>query len=79
MPGFPARCCALLSSLGRNHHKATVSHPALGDDVVGEMLYLGAASFQLRHLHAIVIVEVNVKCRHRQIVMSVIVLHQTSR
>ena len=63
----------------RYHDQAAISNAALRNDVVGEMLYLGAASFQRRHLHAIVIVEVNVKRRHREIMMAVIVLHQASR
>ena len=51
--------------LGRDHHQASVSNASLGNDVVGEMLHLGAGASQGRYFHAIVIVEVNVKRRHR--------------
>ena len=57
----------------------SVAHAAFGDDVVGEMLNLGACALQGRYFHAVVVVEMNVKRRHREIVVPVIVLHQAAR
>src|ERR1700722_5627363 len=68
-----------LSVLGRDHDEAAISYAALGNDVVGEMLHLGSGAFQGRHFHAVVVVEVDMKRRHREIMMAMIVLHQASR
>ncbi len=48
---------------GRDHHGAAVAHAALGDDVVGEMADLAAGALQRRHLHAAVVVEMDVQRR----------------
>src|ERR1700704_3228974 len=69
----------LLSVLGGDHDEEAVAHAALGNDVVGKMLHLGAAPFQGRHFHAVVVVEMDMKRRHREIMMAMIVLHQASR
>ena len=68
-----------LAVLGWDHDEAAVAHAALGNDVVGEMLHLGSGPFQRRHFHAVVVVEVDMKRRHREIMMAMIVLHQASR
>jgi hypothetical protein len=62
-PGFPCRV------IGGYHHEAAVSHAALGDDVVRKMLNFGAAPSQGRHFHAVVIVKMDMKRRHREIMM----------
>src|SRR5436853_2435468 len=59
---------------GRYHHQPAIPHPAFGDDMVGEMLELGAAALQRRHLHAVVVVEMNVQRGHREIVMTMVIL-----
>ena len=66
----------LLLRRGRDHHHAAVAHAALGDDVIGEMLDLAAGALQRRHLHAAVVVEMDVQRRQRQIVVAVKILHQ---
>ena len=47
----------------------TVSHPSFGDDVVGELLHVFAGSLQDRHLHAALVVQVDVQRRPREIMM----------
>ena len=49
---------------------------AFGDDVLGEMPDVFAGTFQRRHLHAAVVVEMHMQRGQRQIVMAMIVLHQ---
>jgi hypothetical protein len=47
--------------LGRHHHDATVTHAALGNDAVGELPHILSAALKHRHLHAVVMIEMNVK------------------
>jgi hypothetical protein len=70
---------SFLPDLGRNHHDAAVPYAALGDDVVGEMLHLCTATFQGRHFHAVVIVEMDVKRGERKVVMAMIILNEPPR
>src|SRR5580692_10387790 len=79
MSGLLVRSGLFLAGLGRDHDEAAVAHAALGNDVVGEMLYLGSGPSQGRDFHAVVVVEVDMKRRHREIMMAMIVLHQASR
>jgi hypothetical protein len=72
----PGCGAGLLVCCGRDHHHATVAYAAFGDDVIGEMLDVAGGSFQRRHLHAAVVVEMNVQRRQRQIVVAMEVLHQ---
>ncbi len=48
-----------------------VPHPALGNDVLGECLYLCTTSPQHRHLKTGIVVDVYVKRRLREIVVIV--------
>src|SRR5882757_5807632 len=59
----------LLVRRGRDHHHAAVAHAALGNDVVGEMPDLAAGALQRRHLHATVVVEMDMQRRQRQVVI----------
>ena len=69
-------CPRLLCWHGRDHHHTTVAHATLGDDVVGEMPDVAAGALQRRHLHAAVVVEMDMQRRQRQIVVAVEILHQ---
>ncbi len=60
----------------RDHHHTSITHATLRDDVVGEMLDLGSIALQRRHLHAIVVVEMDVQRCEREVVMAVEFLHQ---
>ena len=42
MTGALAGLAGFFPRLGRDHHQPAISHPALGDDVVGKMLDLAA-------------------------------------
>ena len=53
--------------LGRHHHDAAVTHAALGNNAVGELPHISSAALEHRHLHAVVMIEVNVKRCLRQI------------
>ena len=44
---------AVIGGLDRHHDDMAMAHPALGDDVVGERLHVGAASLQHRHFQAV--------------------------
>src|SRR6266436_5679063 len=72
----PGCGAGLLVCCGRDHHHATVAYAAFGDDVIGEMLNVAGGSLQRCHLHAAVVVEMNVQRRQRQIVVAMEVLHQ---
>ena len=48
-----------------------VSHPAFGDDVIGEFLHVFTGSLQDRHLHAALMVQVDVKRGLGEIMMIV--------
>ena len=39
----------------------TVANATLGNDVVGKILHVGAAALEHRHLHATVVVQMNVQ------------------
>ncbi len=57
-------------AVGRRHiDDVAVAHAALGDDMIGEGLHLGALALEHRYLHAILLVEMHVQRRLRQIVM----------
>ena len=69
----------LLAGFGRNHHHAAVFDAALGNDVIGEMLHLGAGAAQGGNLHAVVVVEVDMQRRQREIMVAMVVLDQPAR
>ena len=77
--GTLARDVFFLAGFPWDHHDASVFDAALGDDVIGEMLYLGTGAAQRGHLHAVIIVEVNMKRGERQIVMAMIIFDQPPR
>lgn len=54
---------------GRQIDDLAVSHASFGDDVVGEFLHFSAGALQDGHLHATFVVEVNMQCRLREIMM----------
>ena len=66
----------LLALARRDHHDAAVAHAAFGDDVVGEMPDLAGVAAQRRHLHAIVVVEMDVQGCQREVVVTMEFLHQ---
>src|ERR1700716_854637 len=77
--GTLARDVFFLAGFPWDHHDASVFDAALGDDVIGEMLYLGTGAAQRGHLHAVIIVEMNMKRGERQIVMAMIIFDQPPR
>jgi hypothetical protein len=79
MPGCLVGSGFFLAGFGRDHEEAAAAHAALGSDPVGKMLCLGSGPSQGGNLHVVVVVEVDVKRRYREIMMAVIVLHQASR
>ena len=48
-----------------------VAYAPFGNDVIGELLHVGAASFQDRHLHAAFVIQVNVQRSLREVMMIV--------
>ncbi|MGY4628433.1 hypothetical protein ACVWY3_006189 [Bradyrhizobium sp. USDA 4486] len=60
----------------RDHHHAAVAHAAFGDDVVGEMPDFGGVAAQRGHLHAIVVIEMDVQGREREVMVTMEFLHQ---
>src|SRR5262245_12393127 len=65
--------------LDRHHDDMAVTYAALGDDMIGERLHLGAAPLQHRDLETAVMIDVDVQCRLREIMMLVIVAGQPLR
>jgi len=66
----------LLAVPRRDHHHTSITHAAFGDDVVGEMSDLGGVAAQCRHLHAIIVVEMDMQRRQREVVVTMEFLHQ---
>jgi hypothetical protein len=66
----PARAVRM-RAVGRQIDHLPVAHAAFGNDVVGEFPHVGPASFEHRHLHAALVVQVNVQRRLRQIMVIV--------
>ena len=66
----------LRCKLGGNHHDTTVTHAAFGNDAVGEPSHVGGTALQHRNFHAVLMIEVNVERRLRQIVTIVGRLHE---
>lgn len=58
--------------LGRHAHELAVTHPALGDDVLAEMLDVIAFPSEHRHFEAGVMIEMHMQRGERQLVMIVI-------
>jgi len=52
-----------------NHHETSVSHPALRDHVVGDVLHISVAAFENCDFHAAVVIKMNMHGRQRNIVM----------
>jgi hypothetical protein len=71
-----ARDVFLLAGFRWDHDHASVFDATLGNDVVGEMLNLRTGAAQRGHLHAVIIVEMNMKRGQRQIVMAMIIFDQ---
>ena len=64
-----ARAAAVgMRAVGRQIDHVAVAHAALGNDVVGELLHVGAEALEHRDFHAAFVVEVHVQRRLRQIV-----------
>src|SRR5262245_28150647 len=57
--------------LRRHHDNAAVAHAALGDHVLGEVLHRAGLALEHGHLHAAVVVEVDVERGQRQLVVVV--------
>lgn len=66
----------IVDVVGRQIDDMAVTHATLGDDVVGEVLHVGAAAFEHRDFHAAVVVEMHVQRRLRQIVAFVKIVRQ---
>ena len=66
-----ARAGAARQRLGRHQHDAAVAHAALGDHVLGEVLHGAGLALEHGHLHAAVMVEVDMQRRQRQLVVIV--------
>lgn len=75
-PFAAAHATSFASLFGGNYHQPAVTDPALGDDVVGEMLHFTAVAAERRYLHASIVVEMNMQCRQRHTMMTMEVLHQ---
>src|SRR5262245_5495497 len=68
----PARGAAAAGEgLRRHQHDAAVAHAALGDHVLGEVLHRAGLALEHGHLHAAVVVEVDVERGQRQLVVIV--------
>jgi hypothetical protein len=50
-------------NVDRYEEKTPVAHAALGDHVLAEALHIAGAPFQDRHLHAAVVIEMQMKRR----------------
>jgi len=74
-----ARAFLFLGRIRRDYHHAAVFDAALGDDVIGEMLHLSAGATQCGDFHAIIIVEVDMQRRQREVMVAVIIFDQASR
>ena len=57
----------------------TVAHAALGDDVIGEFLHIGATALEHRDLHAAFVVKMHVQCCLREIMAVVEIPRQPLR
>ena len=60
-----------LGSMSGQVHHLPVAHATFGDDVIGELLHVGAASLEHCHLHATVVIQMNVQRCLREIVVIV--------
>jgi hypothetical protein len=58
-------------SFDRHAHQLAVTHAALGDDVLAEMLHLARLAAQRRDLEASVMVEMHMQRGERQLVLIV--------
>ncbi len=58
--------------LGRHAHELAVTHPALGDDMLAEMLHVIALPSEHRHFETSVVIEMHMQRGKRQLVMIVI-------
>jgi hypothetical protein len=63
----------------RGVHHMAVAHAPLGDDVISEFLHIRAASLEHSDLHAVLMVEVHVERRLREIVAVMEVASETFR
>ena len=66
------RLMHLAEPLERHAHDLAVTHAALGDDMLAEMLHVISLSLQHRDLEAGVMVEMHVQRGERKLVMLVI-------
>jgi hypothetical protein len=60
-----------MGMLGGQVDDMTVANAAFGNDVVGKMLHVGAAAFEHGHLHATVVVQMNVQRCLREVMVIV--------
>jgi hypothetical protein len=57
-----------MRAVGGQIDHVAVAHAAFGNDVIGELLHVGAAALEYGDFHAAFVVEVHVQRRLRQIV-----------
>jgi len=67
---------SLRCKFGRNHHDTTVTDAAFSNDAVGEPSHVSGTALQHRNFHAVLMIEVNVERRLRQVVTIVGRLHE---
>jgi len=67
---------SLRCKFGRNHHDTTVTDAAFSNDAVGEPSHVSGTALQHRNFHAVLMIEVHVERRLRQIVTIVGRLHE---
>ncbi len=58
-------------AVGRQINHLPMAHAALSNDVVGKMLHVGAAALEHRHLHTALVVQMNVQCCLREVMVVV--------
>jgi hypothetical protein len=69
--GLPRVCMHLAPDLDRHHEQPPVPDTALCDHVVSEVLNLARTALEDCHLHAAIVIEMDMQGRHRHVVMLV--------
>lgn len=77
MHGLTPMSMDLTADFHRNEQKTSVSHPALRDHVVGDVLHITAVALEDRDFHAAVVIEMNMHRRQRHIVMLMKRVHES--
>ena len=81
----PLCACGFLPTFCRrrlwrwNRDNAAIFDPSFGNDVIGKVLQIFGGSLQRRHHHAVVVVEMDMQRRQREIVMAVEILNKAPR